>query len=110
MQSLFGKVFKMSSKRTNKSKESTDENNIKQIIEMNLQLSNQMVGLKKKLSEAEADKTAIKNRCNQQSAECAKKDKEIKNLKIHLEKLESERFRNDLVVLDEGEILYIRLI
>lgn len=51
-----------------------------------------MVGLKKKLSEAEADKVAMKNRCDRQSSECAKKDKEIKNLKMHLEKLKMKDF------------------
>lgn len=68
----------MSSKRAKKSKESNDENSIKQIIKMNLQLS---------------------NRCNQKY-ECAKKYKQKKNLKMHLEKLESERYRNDFVIFD----------
>lgn len=94
--------IQMSSKSQQKAKKTKDENNLKRIIETNLQLTNQMLVFKKSLTETKASVSDLKTKYQQQSIKCAKKEELIKNLKIQLKKLENERFRNDLVVLDES--------
>lgn len=89
-------------------KNSTMNDNLKKIVEMNMALSNEVNKLKKKLKQTTKDVAVLMEQLEEKTLACLNLDKKIADVKKTIEKLEEERFTDNLIDINTNGNLSLK--